>query len=138
LELLRALMIGLEAEADAWIATARELKGIAAGSNAEGQEWLSGYLAMPRSVRYFIHTLEHDGAPPPVRRRTRSTPAGTQTIVRVFPQTLLDKALFAGWNIDLWLEPGAAPEQGGIYRRRAKGETWPGKVALVMGAGNQI
>ena len=56
----------------------------------------------------------------------------------MFPQTLLDKALFAGWNIDLWLEPGAHPEQGGIYRRKAAGETWPGKVALVMGAGNQI
>ncbi len=138
LELLRAVLRNLEREADAWIATARKLKGIAPGSNAEGQEWLSGYLAIPRSVRYFIHALEHDGQPPEVSRRRRSTNKGDQWIIRVFPQTLLDKILFAGWNIDLWLEPGAHPEQGGIYRRKAAGESWPGKVALVMGAGNQI
>lgn len=134
LELLRAVMRNLEHEADAWVATACKLKGIPRGSNGEGQEWLSGYLAMPRSVRYFIHTLEHDGRPPEVSRRQR----GDQWIVRVFPQTLWDHALFTGWNIDLWLEPGAHPEQGGIYRRKAAGESWPGKVALVMGAGNQI
>jgi acyl-CoA reductase-like NAD-dependent aldehyde dehydrogenase len=138
IKLLRGVLAGLEAEAEAWVATSCKLKGIEPGSNAEGQEWLSGYLAMPRSVRYFIHTLEHDGKPPAVSQRRRSTPEGDQWIVRVFPQTLLDKALFAGWNIDLWLEPGALPEQGGIYRRKAAGETWPGKVALVMGAGNQI
>jgi len=138
LKLLRAVMLGLEAEADAWVATACALKGITAGSNAEGQEWLSGYLAMPRSVRYFIQALEHDGKPPPISQRRRTTTQGDQWIVRVFPQTLLDKALFTGWNIDLWLEPGAHPEQGGVYRRKAAGETWPGKVALVMGAGNQI
>ena len=57
IELLRAVLRNLGAEADAWIATARELKGIEPGTNPEGQEWLSGYLAIPRSVRYFIHTL---------------------------------------------------------------------------------
>jgi acyl-CoA reductase-like NAD-dependent aldehyde dehydrogenase len=138
IELLRAVLRNLEVEADAWIATACRLKGIERGSNAEGQEWLSGFLAIPRSVRYFIHTLEHDGKPPEVSRRKRSTPEGDQWIIRVFPQTLLDKALFAGWNIDLWLEPGAHPEQGGIYRAKASGEQPKAKVALVMGAGNQI
>jgi acyl-CoA reductase-like NAD-dependent aldehyde dehydrogenase len=138
IELLRNVMISLEAEADAWVASSCALKGVPPGTNGEGQEWLSGYLAIPRSVRYFIHTLEHDGAPPAVSQRRRSTPSGDQWIVRVFPQTLLDKALFTGWNIDLWLEPGAVPQQGGIYRRKAAGETWPGKLALVMGAGNQI
>ena len=144
LRLLREVLAKLELEADAWIASARRLKGIAPGSNAEGQEWLSGFLAIPRSVRYFIHALEHDGQPPEIDRRKRVDADGNeQWIVRVFPQTLLDKALFAGWNIDLWLEPGAHPEQGGIYRRKAKGDasgeaSEPGKVALVMGAGNQI
>ncbi|HLT39641.1 MAG TPA: hypothetical protein VK034_25330, partial [Enhygromyxa sp.] len=134
LDLLRAVLRNLEVEADAWIATACKLKGIERGSNGEGQEWLSGYLAMPRSARYFIHALEHDGRPPEIDRRQHEN----QWIVRVFPQTWLDKALFTGWHIDLWLEPGAHPEQGGIYRRKAAGERWPGKVALVMGAGNQI
>jgi len=138
LELLRELMVTLEAEAEAWVRSSCVLKGVPPGTNAEGQEWLSGFLAIPRSVRYFIHTLEHHGKPKPVSQRRRSTPEGDQWIVRVFPQTLLDKALFAGWNIDLWLEPGAQPEQGGIYRRKAAGERWPGRVALVMGAGNQI
>lgn len=138
IKLLRAILLNVEAEADAWVATSCRLKGIEPGSNAEGQEWLSGYLAIPRSVRYFMHTLEHDGTPPPVSQRRRTTPDGDQWIVRVFPQTMLDKALFTGWNIDLWMEPGKLPEQGGIYRRKAAGEKWPGKVALVMGAGNQI
>ncbi|MCA9685016.1 MAG: aldehyde dehydrogenase [Myxococcales bacterium] len=139
--LLEQILRNLDDEAEAWIATARRLKGIDPGSNAEGQEWLSGYLAMPRSVRYFIHTLRHRGKPAPISTRKRSTPAGEQTIVRVFPQTLLDKALFTGWTIDLWLEPGARPEQGGIYARKAAGSSKnesAGKVALVMGAGNQI
>ena len=138
IELLRDLMVTLEAEAEAWVRTSCELKGIEPGSNPEGQEWLSGFLAIPRSLRYFLHTLEAHAKPKPVAQRRRSTPEGDQWIVRVFPQTMLDKALFAGWNIDLWLEPGAAPQQGGIYTKKAAGERWPGKVALVMGAGNQI
>ena len=138
LELLRQTMVTLEAEAEAWVHSSCAFKGIEIGTNPEGQEWLSGFLAIPRSLRYFIHALEHEGKPKPVAQRRRTTSEGDQWIIRVFPETLLDKALFAGWNIDLWLEPGATPEQGGIYTRKAAGERWPGKVALVMGAGNQI
>lgn len=136
--LLREIMVRLEAEAEAWVGTSCRLKGIELGSNGEGQEWLSGFLAIPRSVRYFIHTLEHRGTPRPIAQRRRDAAGAEQWIIDVFPQTLLDKLVFANWNVSLWLEPGAQPQQGGIYRRKAAGETWPGKVALVMGAGNQI
>ena len=94
IKLLRAVLLNLETEVDAWVATSCRVKGIEPGSNAEGQEWVSGFLGIPRSVRYFMHTLEHDGSPPAVSQRRRSTPKGDQWIVRVFPESLLDKSMF--------------------------------------------
>jgi acyl-CoA reductase-like NAD-dependent aldehyde dehydrogenase len=41
--------------------------------------------------------------------------------------------MFTGFTADVWIEPGKPASQGRIYREPARG---PGKVALVLGAGN--
>jgi acyl-CoA reductase-like NAD-dependent aldehyde dehydrogenase len=133
LALLRQISADLWEVAEAWVHSSVDFKGVPRGSNAEGQEWASGLLAISHSVRFLTNALEAGGQHPPVRRTRR---ADGREVVRVYPDNLLDKMLFMRWSIDLWCEEN--PRQGGIYRRKQEGESWPGKVSVVLGAGNQI
>lgn len=132
--LLRACMATLAAEADAWADTARRIKGYDEQSNGHGEEYLGGTLAVMRNLRLFAEALEAGGQPrlPSVHKR-----ADGQWVARVFPQSGLDKALFTGVTVDIWIEPGEAPSQGRIYREKAAGKPGQGGVCVVLGAGNQ-
>ena len=70
--------------------------------------------------------------PGPVKTR----PDG-QVVAQVFPQSTYDKLFFGGVTAEIWMEPGVTEEtlpstQATIYHDN----THPGKVALVLGAGN--
>ncbi|MCB9740712.1 MAG: aldehyde dehydrogenase [Deltaproteobacteria bacterium] len=135
--LLRRCMPTLAAEADAWADTARRLKGYAAGSNGHGEEYLGGTLAVMRNLRLFAEALDAGGAPKLPKTWQRSD---GQWIARVFPQNALDKALFAGTTVDIWIEPGQEPSQGKLYRDKRAGKVrgdGKGGVSCVLGAGNQ-
>jgi hypothetical protein len=43
--------------------------------------------------------------------------------------------LFAGFKGEVWLEPGAEPSQGALYRAKREGLGGQGGVCLVLGAG---
>jgi acyl-CoA reductase-like NAD-dependent aldehyde dehydrogenase len=51
----------------------------------------------------------------------------------VLPSNLLERAVWWGYTVDVWIEPGQLPTQGRIYRQP---EVAAGQVALVLGAGN--
>lgn len=131
---LRRCMSTLLAEADAWVDTACRVKGYAPGSNGHGEEYLGGTLAVMRNLRLFAEALEADGAPklPGTERR-----ADGQWVARVFPQGSLDKALFAGVTVDIWIEKGEEPTQGALYRKKRAGDAGDGGISVVLGAGNQ-
>lgn len=132
--LLRACIATTIAEADAWTETACRVKGYAPGSNGHGEEYLGGTLAVVRNLRLFAEALEAGGTPK--LPSTWQRPDG-QWVARVFPQSALDRALFAGVTCDIFIEPGYEPTQGHIYREKSAGKHGRGGVCAVLGAGNQ-
>lgn len=132
--LLRACMSTLAAVADRWAEVACAVKGYALGSNGHGEEYLGGTLPVMRNLRLFADALDAGGAPSLPKTWQRDD---GQWVARVFPQSALDKALFAGVTCDVWIEPGEAPTQGRIYREKAAGKGGDGGLCVVLGAGNQ-
>lgn len=132
--LLRRCMASTAAVAERWGEVACEIKGYAPGSNGHGEEFLAGSLAVMRNLRLYAEALEHHGQPPLPSKWQR--PDG-QWVARVFPQSLIDQALFTGVTCDIWVEPGKLPTQGELYRRKVAGDGGDGGVCVVLGAGNQ-
>jgi hypothetical protein len=131
---LRKCMKTTISVADRWAEVACAVKGYAEGSNGHGEEYLGGTLAVMRNLRLFAEALESGGAPP--LPKTWQRPDG-QWVARVFPQSMLDKALFSGVTCDIWIEPGQEPSQGELYRDKAAGDLGSGGLCVVLGAGNQ-
>ena len=96
--LLRRCMETTAEAAEAWAETACRVKGYAPGSNGHGEEFLGGVLAVMRNLRLFAEALEHHGQPPLPKKWQR--PDG-QWVAQVFPQSLMDKALFTGVTCDV-------------------------------------
>jgi acyl-CoA reductase-like NAD-dependent aldehyde dehydrogenase len=128
--LLRRCLERLAGVAEEWAQDGSRLKGIAAGDPLEGEEWLAGPMTTARNLRLLILALEAGGQPSPSALSQR--PDG-QKVARVFPADAKEKAMFAGVTAEVWIEKGKPASQGRIYREPQRG---PGKVALVLGAGN--
>jgi acyl-CoA reductase-like NAD-dependent aldehyde dehydrogenase len=131
--LLRRAVAGVLEVADEWVRAACAAKGLDPRQPAAGEEWVSGPMTTVRNLRLLAEALDHGGAPPP--RRIRSREDG-QLVAEVFPQTLLDRLVYSGMRVEVWIEPGQPASQGALYREKARGATRPGRVALVLGAGN--
>lgn len=132
--MLRSCMQSLLAVSDDWASRACEIKGYAPGSAGHGEEYLGGTLATMRNLRLYAEALDANGQPK--LPKTWQRPDG-QWVARVFPQNMLDKAQLAGISCDIWIEPGAQPTQGQIYRQKAEGQSGEGGICAVLGAGNQ-
>lgn len=131
--LLRACIDGLGAVAADWSAACCKAKGIDPDSALAGQEWLAGPMAVMRNLRLLVESLEAGGQPRPPGEHTR--PDG-QVVMDVFPTGLIDRLLFTGFRAEVWVQPGKPATRGRIYREKAAGKKSPGKIALVLGAGN--
>jgi hypothetical protein len=133
IDYLRRCIDGVVEVAEDWVRVACGHHGVDPDSQLAGEEWLSGPMTIVRNLRLLIDALKHDGRPRPVGVRTR--PDGQQ-IVTVFPGGLLDRFLYYNMSAEVWIEPGRPATQGRIYREKAEGRMSPGRVALVLGAGN--
>jgi acyl-CoA reductase-like NAD-dependent aldehyde dehydrogenase len=131
--LLRRAIAGVLEVADEWVRAACAAKGLDPQQPAAGEEWVSGPMTTVRNLRLLAEALDHGGAPPPVRLRSRED---GQLVADVFPQTLLDRLVYSGMRVEVWIEPGQPASQGALYREKARGVHRPGRVALVLGAGN--
>jgi acyl-CoA reductase-like NAD-dependent aldehyde dehydrogenase len=131
--LLRECVRGILDVADDWVELASAAKGVDPDSPVAGEEWISGPMVTVRYLRLLADALDRGGQPEPVA--TRRGPDG-KTIARVFPYSAFDRVLYAGVQADVWIEPDKLPTQGRIYREKRAGRFAPGRVALVLGAGN--
>ena len=130
---LRSCRDGLLDAAARWVHETCRHKGIDPDSPLAGEAWLSGPMVTIEALHQYTRALRAGGQPRPRRIRTSS---GGQTIVEVFPQSLSERFLYHNMLAEVWIEPGRPPTQGGIYRKKAEGVYSPGRVALVLGAGN--
>lgn len=126
---LRSVIEGLGEVAHAWVEGGCRLKGLSTSDPLAGEEWLAGPVTSLRNARMFLDALEQGGRPPAPKITRR--PDG-QAVAQVFPADFRDRLMLGGFRGEVWLEPGAEPTQGRIYREKAE----KGKVCLVLGAGN--
>ncbi|MEP0774863.1 MAG: aldehyde dehydrogenase family protein [Acidobacteriota bacterium] len=125
--------------ADAQALAACRAKGISPDSPQGAEEWLGGPLAQARVLRLLLRTLRQiarHGAPRLPLRRLRRRPSGALA-AEIFPVDLMDRLLYRGFRAEVWMQPGVTPEEvlagmGSLYRQTPP----PGRVALVLGAGN--
>lgn len=139
IELLRKVVENTRKVADRQVQAAIQAKGIPADSWLVGEEYLGGPVVQARICRLLADSLEdvmRHGRPrlPDNALRTR---ADGQVIAKVFPGNVIDKAMYAGFRAEVWMQPGVTESNlgqhmAGFYREREP----KGAVALVLGAGN--
>lgn len=112
--------------ADDWATACCRAKGIDPGATLAGEEWFVGPTATVSNLRLLIKTLKANGQTP-VKLSVRNG----QTIAQVFPDNLMDRLLWLGFEGEVWMQPGQAATQGMVYRQPSQGT-----LALVLGAGN--
>jgi hypothetical protein len=133
IRLLEQAIAGVLEVSEEWVRLACAAKGLDPSSSLAGEEWISGVMTTVRSLRLVIHALQHGGAPPP--NRVRQGPDG-HLVADVFPHNLRERLMYSHMTVEVWMEPGRPATQGRIYREKAEGVLRPGKVCLVLGAGN--
>lgn len=139
--ILDEILHDLAAVLDQWVAVSLQAKGLAAGSAAEADEW-SGCAAVFRMVNLYrraLSDIQRTGYPQ-IPGTVTTRPDG-QVVARVFPQSSIEKAVFMGISGEVWMMPEVTQEtlhetQAGIYRDKLRGIYQPGKIALVLAAGN--
>jgi len=135
--ILDALLADFKSISHSWIDAELKSKKNPVNSNGEAEEWviLATLFRLIRNLRQSLVELDKHGRPMFVG--SPATRNNGQVVVKVFPKSLYDRALFPGVTGEVWMERGISPEdvintQAWAYR----GVKPVGKVALVLGAGN--
>jgi acyl-CoA reductase-like NAD-dependent aldehyde dehydrogenase len=136
--LIETLIQDIAAIAERWVAACCQAKGIAVHGPTAVEEWTGGPYLVLHNLRLLrqslldIETYGQPRIPGPVTVR----PNG-QVVAQVFPQTFYDRLFYSGITAEIWMEPGVTlaelpKTQALAYQHKAH----PGKVTLVLGAGN--
>ncbi|MFZ9889829.1 MAG: NAD-dependent aldehyde dehydrogenase, partial [Myxococcota bacterium] len=129
IRLLREVERRLVLHGRSWAAACAIDAGYRPEENGAGEAFLASAVVTLRALRQYREALACEGQPK-LKTKVRSN---GQVTARVLPVSVADALLFPRVTADVWLEPGADPTKGRIYR---EGHPDPGRVALVLGAGN--
>jgi acyl-CoA reductase-like NAD-dependent aldehyde dehydrogenase len=136
--LLRECISRVAGVAEAWGREAARAKGLAWGTPAGAEDWLTGPLLTIRAARLLADSLDAIAArgAPPLGRGVRVRGDG-RLEVDVFPTAAIDAATYFGYRGSALMlpgvdEPAARAAQASFYRR----ERPDGGVCAVLGAGN--
>ena len=137
IDLARSMLRGIYRTAARAVEAACAAKGIALDSPQAGEEWMSGPYVTARVLRQLVRSLR-------LMERNGNTPVGAlsdtvdgRLAVRVFPAGPRDALLFMGVRAEVHLQEGV--DEPALHESRArfyKSPDHPGKVCLVLGAGN--
>lgn len=134
--LLRDVRSRVTGVAPAWAAASARAKGIE-GSHLAGEEWIAGPWALLYAVNRYLRTLSQVARYGKPRLPPRAwTAAGRHAAATVFPADAYDRALLPGIRAEVRLRPGVAPGTEGAAAAPLSQPHAPGRVALVLGAGN--
>ncbi|HEX8733111.1 MAG TPA: aldehyde dehydrogenase family protein [Ktedonobacterales bacterium] len=135
--LMDRLIADFHAVQGRWVAACLEAKGLPPSSPAAAEEWATGAyttLKHMRQLRTSLSDIARYGSPRipgPVR-----TLADGQVVAGVFPQTTYDRVFYMGVTAEVWQQPGVTVEGLPQTMAVAYRQKQPGRVALVLGAGN--
>jgi hypothetical protein len=136
--LIDELIKNLGAVAQSWVTLCLEAKGLAPDTPAAVDEWLGGpYLILKflRQLRQSLIDIDRYGRPR-IPGAVKTRPDG-QVVVQVFPQKFYDRLFYGGITAEVWMEPQVTLAQLPQTQALAyQNQEHPGKVALVLGAGN--
>jgi acyl-CoA reductase-like NAD-dependent aldehyde dehydrogenase len=123
--------------AERWVAVALQAKGITPGTPTEAEEWFGGPHFLVRHLRLLRRSLAEIAqfGRPRIPGRVTTLPNG-QVVARVFPADLYDRVFFRGFSGEVWMEPGVTAAELPATQAVAYRQPPPGKVTLVLGAGN--
>jgi aldehyde dehydrogenase (NAD(P)+) len=137
LALLEVIRKRLAEKSQAWVEASVRGKQMQLHAPEEGEEWTGGPWTLAEGINGYIDTLRalERGRilmPPKIH----ALPNG-QVAAQVFPSSLLDKIMLNGITAEIWMQPGItqanlAEKMAAFYKQKNP----PGKVALVLGAGN--
>ena len=137
----KRLMQGNYEVAGEQVAVAAAAKKIPADSHLVGEEWLGGPMITLRTLRFTLRTLEafanNDLKGLLSSDRVSERPDG-QVVVKVFPFETFDGLMFKDFEAHVWMMPEVKTSD--LYDTMAtfyRQSDPVGKVALVLGAGNQ-
>jgi acyl-CoA reductase-like NAD-dependent aldehyde dehydrogenase len=136
-KLLAEVMDDLSALGEEWVAASCAAKGVPPGSFAVGEEWVNfgGALRALRLLGQSVGEIARHGhplLPYPLRQRSDG-----RVVAQVFPDGMLDQALFPGVRSEVWMQPGQTSEQ--VLAQQAWAYQAPrrtGALCLVFAAGN--
>jgi acyl-CoA reductase-like NAD-dependent aldehyde dehydrogenase len=136
--LITTVIRDFNAIAPRWVAACTRAKAIPAGSPAEGEEWATGPYVLLwnlQQLRRSLRQIQRNGQPT-IPHGVTTRPDG-QVVAHVFPDDRYNALLYMGLTADVWMEPGVTAAQLPNTQALAyKDKNHPGKVALVLGAGN--
>lgn len=137
MSMLESVKRNVHAVAPEWVAAAAEAKGLARTSPLVGEEWISGPWAVLYALNRYLRTLRAISRRGEPRLPRMKAGPGGRVVLDVFPHDLYDRLLLSGVSAQVWMQPGLSPQDvrdtaGDFYRLPNP----PGRVALVLGAGN--
>ena len=137
LTLLEEIRQRLAEKTHAWVEASVKGKQMQLHAPEAGEEWTGGPWTLAEGINGYIDTLRALGRGQVLMPKKIHTLPNGQVSVRVFPNTLLDRIMMNGITAEIWMQPGVtqadlAEKMAAFYRQKDP----PGKVALVLGAGN--
>ncbi len=133
--LLDRCVASIAAVAGRWADIGARIKGLSPDENLAGEEWIAGIMPTVRNARLLAEALRAGGQRTPTA--VRAAPNG-QLVARVHPANVMERLMFSGMTVDVWIAKGKSATQGAIYRDRAArlAAGSGGRVCLVLGGGN--
>jgi acyl-CoA reductase-like NAD-dependent aldehyde dehydrogenase len=135
--LLDEVMHATAAVAGEWARLSALHEGLDPQDHAAAEEWLVGPYVFARGARLHRRAIADIGryGRPRIPGPVRPLRSG-QLAARVFPVDAYDRVTYLGTTADTWLEPGVGLEQVTAEQAAAYQVRGPGRVCLVLGAGN--
>ncbi|MDX1630511.1 MAG: aldehyde dehydrogenase family protein [Thermoanaerobaculia bacterium] len=123
--------------AEEWAAACMRAEGLTPGSPESGEEWIAGPYLVLRNLRLLqasLRSISVSGRPR-IPGPVRTLPNG-QVAAEVAPFDRWDRIFYPGVEAEVWMEPGITESALDETLAVAYRERPPGKVALVLSAGN--
>ncbi len=122
--------------AEQWVEQCTKAKGIPRGTFSEVFEWnmLQTIFTQLASLHQSLTDIKQHGKPQ-IAGGLFQRPNG-QVTAKVFPRTRIESILYPNTIMEVWMQPGVSIEETIETQARAYHEKQPGKISLVLGAGN--